>query len=72
MTADMPMSAGSEGTVNFFAFGPNSGCCGPSYEVPRNILINRRFCMFFPYLPGEVLSSREVVSATPGLQVRFL
>lgn len=51
----------------------NYSCCGPSHNVPINLLINDRyFCTYFHYLLGEVVLSREVVSVILRLQVRFL
>lgn len=50
-----------------------SSCDVPSHEIPVNLLIsNGYFYTDLPYLLGEVLLSREVVSIISRLQVRFL
>lgn len=50
-----------------------SSCDVPSHGIPVNLLINNHyFYTYLPYLLGEVLVSREVVSIIPRLQVRFL
>ena len=45
----------------------------PVMKIPVNLLINNHcFWTYLPYLLGEVLSSRELVSVICRLQVRFL
>lgn len=70
----LDISKGPRGMVKLLCFwSTDSGCCGPSHEVPVNLLINDDYlCTYLLYPLGEVLSSREVVSVIPRLQVRLL
>lgn len=45
------------GETSLFSVG-HSGCCGPSHDIPVNLLLN--IILYIPYLLGERVSSREL------------